>query len=126
MRIVLSLFILALIVGCSLFEDDEPKYTYSRASVEDVEILSMIDGRVSFLCQTTVGSPCHEFASTEVKRDGTEIEVRITARREWGQICPAVLASLEVPVTVVVERGHRYTFRFAQWEGTIDLEVTVP
>jgi len=112
-----------LISGCSLLDDEE--YACGQwASVELVEVGPVTAGKVDFTCHATVGDPCHDFERADIEKTITDIHIRLYSMSRGGQACPQILDTLVVPISVSVEGGASYTFRF--WRiGRASLDTTV-
>jgi hypothetical protein len=124
-RVIVSLLLTVAVAGCSLF-DEEPEYVYSTASVENVNLQSLTPNTVEFVCETSVGTLCHEFGRTEIKRSGDHITVKVVSRTEKSHMCPQMISTLKVLVRINVEPGMTYTFHFQRWDGTLDETITAP
>jgi hypothetical protein len=127
MRAIILLAMIVAFSGCSVFDTEDPDYDYHYAAVESVEVLSIEEGRVSILCCAAVPTPCHTYGGKSVRREGSEVLVRLSSRILHHQACIMMLSSLKQKIVLEVARGQRYTFRFESWGGaTIDVEVEVP
>ena len=117
---------IVVLSGCSLFDAEDDAYNYSYAAVESVEVLAVEKGRVIFLCHAAVPTPCHEYGGKTVRREGSEVFVRLSSRIQQNRRCIFVLSSLDEQIEIGVAPGQTYTFRFDAWDDTVDVEVQVP
>ena len=126
MKSILLFSMIVVLSGCSLFDAEHDVYNYSYAAVESVEVLAIEEGQVVFLCHTAVPTPCHEYGGKTVRREGSEVFVRLSSRIRQNRRCIFVLSSLDEQIEIGVAPGQTYTFRFDAWDDTVDLEVQVP
>ena len=126
MKSILLLSMIVVLSGCSLFDAEDDAYNYSYAAVESVEVLSIEEGRVVFLCHAAVPTPCHEYGSKTVRHEGSKVFVRLSSRIRQDRRCIFMLSSLDERIEIGVASGQTYTFRFDAWDDTVDLAVQVP
>ena len=87
-----------------------------------------VTGRsAAFVVVVTIPTPCYTFERTESSIAGRDVNVALFVRPGGTGPCIQVLASMEVPVAIVVPSGGSYAFHFRQsGRSTLDTTLTFP
>jgi hypothetical protein len=128
-----SLLLLSMLVplsfsGCEVFDDEESEYLHDQwASVYSVQVLSVTEGSVEFLCQISIPTPCNEFDRLQVSREDTVIIVRYYSKIKKAQACVDMIGSFEKAFSTKVPGGSEYDFHFWRLgESPLDTSIYVP
>ena len=118
-------FALCIFFGCSLFqEDDEIEYIEAVVGVDSIHINNISNMTVWFAVFCTVGDPCWEFWKHDESKIGSDIYVKVYARRDRSLVCLDVIGLIKVPLIINVGSAGDYYFHFWQTD-TSSLDTTI-
>ena len=121
---IIALFLVAL-NSCEE-RKNEPLHT-SRVHVQSVDIPSHVafGQPITFEVTCTTPTPCWEFDTFEIKRDGHEHEVQVVARSD-DRPCIQILGSFKATGSVTPTERGTYTFKFWRAQApSLDVDVIV-
>jgi hypothetical protein len=124
---VLTGFI-SLFPGCYYVEDKNDQYLFDLwASVETIQVESIVNDKVTFNCVATVGDPCHEFERAAINIENLEVNIQLFSKRKKDRICAQIIGTIKMPITVKVLSGKTYNFHFWRLEeAPLDTTIFIP
>jgi len=119
---------ISLFPGCLITEDKNDQYLFGLwASVESVQVESIVNDKVTFNCVATVGDPCHEFERADITIENLEVNIQIFSKRVKDRICAQIIGTIKIPITVKVLQGNTYNFHFWRLENApLDTTILIP
>lgn len=124
-NMTVAISLLCLILGCSLFTEEERiDYIEAVVSVDSIRVEKIVDKGVGFTAFCTVSDPCWEFWKYDKDIIEFDVYIKIYARRDSRLFCPQVIWSIEVPLFVRVGSFGRYHFHFWQTDSS-SLDTTI-
>jgi len=116
------------IIGCPFENTENDTYQHRLwASVESIFIQSKSHGEIKFHIFATVGDPCHLYDTADIEQKNTDIYIKLFSKRQKDLICPTVIDTIMVDLTVAVTANNTYDFHFWQLDNTyIDSTIFIP
>jgi len=117
-----------LFIGCFYAEERNDQYLFDLwASVESIQLESIVKDKVTFNCVATVGDPCHEFERADITSENLQVNIQLFSKRKKDRICAQVIGTIQTPITVKVLRGNTYNFHFWRLEeAPLDTTLFIP
>lgn len=132
----MMLVVPALLFGaCDVFEADDEVVlgtVFFHATPPSISIPDSVSAHTPFtVAVRTFGDGCYSFGRTETELDGMVAEIRPYDRRQTGEVCPAILVSIDHSVTLSFGSSGLATVRIigsrapGETEDTLEKNVVV-
>lgn len=96
-------------------------------SVVEMKIISQTESSIVFQTIIELPTPCWHFKRTQISDSGDIIGIRPFYESDPQVICPQVIASdtLDVTITQLSSGAHRFQF-WSQFKPMIDTTIVIP
>lgn len=114
MKLLFLLFLLLQFTSCEITENNDDYIYNSWASVDSLEIVKNDGGIITF--NINLGVPCitHEFQERVVEKRDDTLFVKYYSKAKKSSVCPAVLSSINITDSFLLEKQRTYLFKFWQ------------
>ncbi len=118
----------AALAGCMFLPEEEIQWMRSPAGALAVAIPDSVafGEPVWFEVVCGVGDPCWEFSHLDMRRENTDVDVMVHAKRDPRRACWCVTSTIRVEAFFVPPARGGYLFHFCETDtSTIDRTVVV-
>lgn len=92
-----------------------------------VKSVNFDENSVNFKIVSSVPQPCYSFSSSKIESSNEVVNTTIYTQRQTNDPCPDMVSSIESDITVPVESGNTYLFKFWKYnETTLDTTIIIP
>ena len=126
MKHLILLSILFILLSCSIdSSNDLPDPHPANAKI--IKSVNFDEDSVNFTVVSSVPQPCYSFASSKIESSNEVVNITIYTQRKTNDPCPDMVSSIESDITVPVESGNTYLFKFWKYnETTLDTTIIIP
>ncbi len=118
MKVLSLLVLLALLASCEATEPGDD-YTYNFwASVDSLTIVKNNSGIITFNITLGIPDPCHEFQERVIEKNDDTLFVKYYSKAKKVSVCPAVLSSIKISDSFMLQSQKTYLFKFWQLGDT--------
>ncbi len=121
-----ALLLLLILLSCSTSSNNH----LSEPVPADTEMIKSVviqQDSIHFTVINGTPTPCYGFNSTKIESSNDVVSVKVYIQDLTNDPCITLLSSIETEITVPVESGNTYLFRFWKYgDATLDTTITIP